>query len=498
MIQENSFLSTKINPKGQFDSMGKTLSNRSQNDDEFNNSVADWLKQFSDVLSRIERDPGDGKKCSDETVPNEAPQDSHWPKQKKKTEPDSLELINPQTIWPLNAAPVSDMSLIDRIAITRGDMDTVITDGFQIMEYPVGISEKLSGKSGRMQHPLSLLADLIQDEGPDNIMVQNKTPFIDAPTIQKSESSGLNPGLQAITQPESLSGRLPEKNSRTFQQASLSADFIQDEGDNGIMVQTKPATTASDFQNSQNGQTLLHQTFQEKSSELSELKFKGTNPENSETESGGANVVKEYNPAQNRNMPNLENTDDFIQEVKFSDHVTQTRDANSEIKITNTTSSIPENRNSVSKQLELPVIRQIVDHASIKLIDGHSQIRIELKPESLGNLTLQISSENNQISLKITAENFQVKDVIENQIGQLRVELQRKGMEIDTVHVDIFNPESTYSQSGRQGHAETQQDKNGTSFAYINDEDEPETTELSDTNPPVPVLPSDRKLSCFA
>ncbi len=290
---------------------------------------------------------------------------------------------------------------------------------------------------------------------------------------------------------------MPEKNSRTFQQASLSADLIQDEGDDGIMVQTKPATTASDFQNSENGQTLLNQTFQEKSSELS-AKGKGANPENFETESGSVNMVKRDNPTENRNLANLENTDDSIQEVKFSDQVTQTRDANSEIKVTNTTSSIPENRSSVSKPLEFPVIRQIVDHAAIKLIDGHSQIRIELKPESLGNLTLQISSENNQISLKITAENFQVKDAIENQIGQLRVELQRKGMEIDTVHVDIFNPESTYSQSGRQGHAETQQDKNGTSFASIVDENEPETTELSDTNPPVPVLPSDRKLSCFA
>lgn len=437
MIQENSFLSTKINPKGQVDSMGKTLSNRSQNDDEFNNSVADWLKQFSDVLSRIENDPDDGKNCSDGMLPNDASQDSHWPRQKNKTGTDSLELINPQTIRPLNAAPVSDISLIDRIAITQGDMD-----------YPVGISD-------------------------------------------------LNPGLQTITQPESLSARLPEKNSRTFQQASLSADLIQDEGDDGIMVQTKPATTASDFQNSENGQTLLNQTFQEKSSELS-AKGKGANPENFETESGSVNMVKRDNPTENRNLANLENTDDSIQEVKFSDQVTQTRDTNSEIKVTNTTSSIPENRSSVSKPLEFPVIRQIVDHAAIKLIDGHSQIRIELKPESLGNLTLQISSENNQISLKITAENFQVKDAIENQIGQLRVELQRKGMEIDTVHVDIFNPESTYSQSGRQGHAETQQDKNGTSFASIVDENEPETTELSDTNPPVPVLPSDRKLSCFA
>jgi len=133
MIQENSFLSTKINPKGQVDSMGKTLSNRSQNDDEFNNSVADWLKQFSDVLSRIENDPDDGKNCSDGMLPNEASQDSHWPRQKNKTGTDSLELINPQTIRPLNAAPVSDISLIDRIAITQGDMD-----------YPVGISDRVT------------------------------------------------------------------------------------------------------------------------------------------------------------------------------------------------------------------------------------------------------------------------------------------------------------------------------------------------------------------
>ncbi|MBW2100589.1 MAG: flagellar hook-length control protein FliK, partial [Deltaproteobacteria bacterium] len=101
------------------------------------------------------------------------------------------------------------------------------------------------------------------------------------------------------------------------------------------------------------------------------------------------------------------------------------------ISTTKETSSLP-------KALETDVLSQIVKKAALNLKNGQTQVKIEIKPESLGHLRMQISTENHQVTAKIMAETPLVKEIIENNIHQLKTELQNHGLEIDKFDVDVF------------------------------------------------------------
>jgi flagellar hook-length control protein FliK len=80
---------------------------------------------------------------------------------------------------------------------------------------------------------------------------------------------------------------------------------------------------------------------------------------------------------------------------------------------------------------------QIVRRAAIHLRNGQQEARIELKPDFLGHVRLQIISENHQVTVKILAEHGFVKDMIENNLHQLKADLQQQGLEVDKVEVSV-------------------------------------------------------------
>ena len=88
------------------------------------------------------------------------------------------------------------------------------------------------------------------------------------------------------------------------------------------------------------------------------------------------------------------------------------------------------------KPLQTEIIKQVVERAAINLNSGRTVIRINLKPESLGHLRLQITTENHQVMLKIMTEVPFVKEIIENNINQLKTALHVHGLQIDDF--DVF------------------------------------------------------------
>jgi hypothetical protein len=80
---------------------------------------------------------------------------------------------------------------------------------------------------------------------------------------------------------------------------------------------------------------------------------------------------------------------------------------------------------------------QIVRRAAIHLRNGQQEARIDLKPDFLGHLRMQVISENHQVTVKILAEHGFVKDMIENNLHQLKADLQQQGLEVDKVEVSV-------------------------------------------------------------
>ncbi|MEA3436142.1 MAG: flagellar hook-length control protein FliK [Thermodesulfobacteriota bacterium] len=82
-------------------------------------------------------------------------------------------------------------------------------------------------------------------------------------------------------------------------------------------------------------------------------------------------------------------------------------------------------------------LNQIVEKAALNLKNGKSQVRIELKPEFLGSVRMKITTENHLVTVRILTELPVVKEMIENNISQLKTDLQSHGLEIDKVDVSV-------------------------------------------------------------
>ncbi|MGA9260656.1 MAG: flagellar hook-length control protein FliK [Desulfobacterales bacterium] len=97
------------------------------------------------------------------------------------------------------------------------------------------------------------------------------------------------------------------------------------------------------------------------------------------------------------------------------------------------------------KDLRAETLGQIVDKAVFRLRNGQSEVRIDLKPDSLGHVRLQIVTENHQVSLRIMAESHAAKNLIDSGIGQLKADLQAQGLRVDELEVSVANEFSDFN-----------------------------------------------------
>jgi len=84
------------------------------------------------------------------------------------------------------------------------------------------------------------------------------------------------------------------------------------------------------------------------------------------------------------------------------------------------------------------------------LKNGQTEVKIDLKPEFLGRIQLKISTENHQVMVRILTEIPLVKDMIENNINQLKADLQNHGLEIDKLDVFVANDSDQYNKNGHE------------------------------------------------
>jgi len=121
--------------------------------------------------------------------------------------------------------------------------------------------------------------------------------------------------------------------------------------------------------------------------------------------------------------------------------------------------SPPKDTDFFQKPLQTEIMKQVVDRAAMNLNSGRTVIRINLKPESLGHLRLQITTENHQVMLKIMTEVPFVKEIIENNINQLKAALHVHGLQIDDF--DVFVAHDSDQHGGRYENAKLPSMGNG-------------------------------------
>jgi flagellar hook-length control protein FliK len=101
------------------------------------------------------------------------------------------------------------------------------------------------------------------------------------------------------------------------------------------------------------------------------------------------------------------------------------------------TASSAKETEAAQRELRTQTMEQIVRRALIQVRNGQHEARIDLKPEFLGHVRMQVITENQQVTVKILTEFGFVKDMIENNIQQLKSDLQQQGLNVDKVEVSV-------------------------------------------------------------
>ncbi len=138
---------------------------------------------------------------------------------------------------------------------------------------------------------------------------------------------------------------------------------------------------------------------------------------------------------------------------------------------------------AAQRSLMSQTLNQIVQRAALSHHNGQYEVQLHLKPDFLGHIQMQIVSEGQQVTIKIVAEFLFVKDMLENNMHQLKADLQALGLDIDELEVSVAHD----SHAERDVHqnaeaAELQAVKNGTDSDGESSE-EPGQTQPRDDGP---------------
>lgn len=94
------------------------------------------------------------------------------------------------------------------------------------------------------------------------------------------------------------------------------------------------------------------------------------------------------------------------------------------------------NINSFARWTE-DIIGKIGEKARLILGNGQSEMQIQLKPEFLGKVNLQVTIEDGRITARIGVENLQVKELVEANLKQLQQNLDSQGIKVSDLVVDL-------------------------------------------------------------
>lgn len=96
------------------------------------------------------------------------------------------------------------------------------------------------------------------------------------------------------------------------------------------------------------------------------------------------------------------------------------------------------------------IINQVVEKAKVVLTGDKSEMIMDLKPESLGKISLKVVTEQGIVMAKFVAENQQVKQVLESNMQLLKDSLEKQGMDVQGFSVSV-RQESHNANSGYEG-----------------------------------------------
>ena len=83
------------------------------------------------------------------------------------------------------------------------------------------------------------------------------------------------------------------------------------------------------------------------------------------------------------------------------------------------------------------IMRQIMDYMRIQIKPDTSSLEMQLHPESLGSLHIQIASKGGMVTANFIAQNETVRAALESQMVQLRESFEEQGVKVEAIEVTV-------------------------------------------------------------
>lgn len=102
----------------------------------------------------------------------------------------------------------------------------------------------------------------------------------------------------------------------------------------------------------------------------------------------------------------------------------------------------------------LDMVKQIVEQIRVQISPDTTSMEMQLNPENLGKVMLNVSTKNGEVTAQLTVENEAVKAAVESQLVQLKESLNNQGLKVEAVEVSVetrsFERQEQESGQGRQ------------------------------------------------
>lgn len=121
----------------------------------------------------------------------------------------------------------------------------------------------------------------------------------------------------------------------------------------------------------------------------------------------------------------------------------------------NNVNSVSEVDNYLSAET-MDIIEQIVDNARVTINSDTTTMELQLNPENLGRVYLNISSKEGNVNAQFTVTNEIVKEALEAQLVNLRENLNQAGVKVDAVEVTVASHE--FERNLDQNHSREEQE----------------------------------------
>ena len=115
---------------------------------------------------------------------------------------------------------------------------------------------------------------------------------------------------------------------------------------------------------------------------------------------------------------------------------------------------------------QLEIIQQIAEQVKVTIGAEETSMEMQLNPENLGKVYLEISSKQGNVNAQIIAQNEAVRDAIQAQAATLQDRLNQAGVKVDAIEVTVasheFERNLEQDQKGReQSESQTEQTHSG-------------------------------------